>query len=100
MDKDLERITNIFKALSSETRLKILVGLFNQKECNIDGIACNVTIMAEKLGIAQPNVSQHLTILKNAGIIKGYKKGTHICYKIVDELTENIIKTLDLKFCE
>ncbi len=30
--------------------------------------------MAEKLGLAQSNVSQHLTILKNAGIIEGYRK--------------------------
>lgn len=55
--------------------------------------------MAEKLELAQSNVSQHLTILKNAGIIEGYRKGTQICYKVVDEQTEKIIKSLNVGCC-
>jgi ArsR family transcriptional regulator len=32
--------------------------------------------------VPQPTVSQHLNILKSAGIIKGYRNGTQVCYKI------------------
>lgn len=89
MKKDTESILDIFKALSCKPRFDIVVGLIKKHECNVG-------TMAEKLNIPQPNVSQHLAILKRAGIIEGYRKGTQICYKVVDELTENIIKALDL----
>jgi ArsR family transcriptional regulator len=92
MAEDIEDVVNIFKALACETRLKIVIGLLDKKECNVN-------LMSEKLGLAQPNVSQHLTILKNAGIIEGYRKGKQICYKIVDEKTEQIIKALKIKCC-
>lgn len=92
MKDDLEKTVNIFKALACETRLKIVMGLLEKKECNVN-------LMAEKLGVAQPNVSQHLAILKNAGIIEGYRKGTQICYKVVDEQTEKIIKSLKVGCC-
>lgn len=87
MENDLEKLVDVFKALANETRLKIVMGLLVKKECNVN-------LMAEKLGIAQPNVSQHLSILKNAGIIEGFRKGTQICYKVVDKQTEDIIKAI------
>lgn len=87
MKKDVENLAAIFKALSSETRLKIVMGLLEKKECNVN-------LMAEKLGIPQPNVSQHLAILKNHGIIEGYRKGTQICYRVIDKQTEEIIKAI------
>lgn len=87
MKNDIEKLAAIFKALASETRLKIVMGLLEKKECNVN-------LMAEKLGIAQPNVSQHLAILKNNGIIEGYRKGTQICYRVIDKQTEEIIKAI------
>lgn len=92
MTTEIEKIVNMFKALACETRLKIVMGLLEKKECNVN-------LMAEKLGLAQSNVSQHLTILKNAGIIEGYRKGTQICYRVVDEQTKKIIKSLKVGCC-
>ena len=74
----MEKYAEIFKALAHPIRLKIVCGLCKKDECN-------VTKMVEKLGIPQPTVSQHLNILKNAGIITGYKKGTTICYKVTSD---------------
>ncbi len=88
MKSELDKTVNIFKALACETRFKIVLGLLEKKECNVN-------LMAEKLGLAQPNVSQHLSILKNAGIIEGFRKGTQICYRVINEKTEKIIKALD-----
>lgn len=92
MATEMAKIVNIFKALSCETRLKIVMGLLEKKECNVN-------LMAEKLGLAQSNVSQHLAILKNAGIIEGYRKGTQICYKVIDAQTEKIINLLNIGCC-
>ena len=90
MTKDLEQIVSIFKALACETRLKIVMGLLEKKECH-----CNVNLMAEKLGIPQPNVSQHLSVLKNAKIIEGFRNGTQICYKVTNDFVEEIMKNLE-----
>ena len=90
MEKDIEKIVQIFKALSCKPRLDIVVDLLKNQDCSVGKIA-------EKLNIPQPNISQHLAILKNAGIIEGYRKGTQICYKLVGKQTEKIITALDLK---
>lgn len=90
MKDDTEQILEIFKALSCRARFDIVVGLIKSHECN-------VTKMAEKLNIPQPNVSQHLTILKKAGIIEGFRKGNQICYRVTDERTEKIIEALEVK---
>jgi DNA-binding transcriptional ArsR family regulator len=97
MGNDMLKTVAIFKALACETRLKIVIGLIK-----VGGLGCinNVNLMSEMLGIAQPNVSQHIAILKNAGIIKGYRKGTQICYEIVDQQTKDIIKALKLCMTE
>lgn len=89
----MENYAEIFKALGHPIRLKIVCGLMTKDECN-------VSVMVEKLKVPQPTVSQHLNILKNAGIITGYKKGTQICYKITDEKTKKIIESLEVKLCE
>lgn len=86
---EIEKILNIFKALSFETRLKIVVELIEKEQCSVNKIA-------EELNIPQPNVSQHLATLKNARIIGGFRKGTQIYYKVIDEQTKNIIKVLNV----
>lgn len=89
----MDKISEIFKALAHPIRLKIVCGLIKKEECN-------VSIMVEKLEIPQPTVSQHLNILKNAGVITGYKKGTQVCYKVTNEVVKKIIKTLEADICE
>lgn len=89
----MEKYAEIFKALAHPIRLKIVCGLAKKDECN-------VSLMVEKLGVSQPTVSQHLNILKNAGIITGYKKGTQVCYKVTDEIAKKIVGVLEAELCE
>ena len=89
----MEKLSEIFKALSNPIRLRIVCGLIKKEECN-------VTVMVEKLGVPQPTVSQHLNVLKNAGVITGYRKGTQICYKVTDGVVKRIIKELECEICE
>ena len=73
----------IFKALTDPTRLKIL-------ECIKNGEKCICEIIPYT-GKSQPNVSQHLKIMKHAGIIEERKDGTRIMNKVSNNEIYNII---------
>lgn len=72
----MKELTNIFKALSDETRLRIIKLLEHGELCVCDVVAA--------LDMVQPKVSFHLRILKEAGILKGRKDGKWIHYQIDD----------------
>jgi len=76
---------DVFKALGDLTRLKIL-------ECVRNGERCICDIIPST-GKSQPNVSQHLKVLKNAGLIDERKDGTNILIKASDD---EIFKIIDL----
>lgn len=88
--KDVGKILLIFKALSSRTRFDIVVALIEHKECSVNTIA-------ELLKSPQSSISQQLSILKNAGIIEGYRKATQVYYRVVSEQTKKIISVLGAK---
>jgi DNA-binding transcriptional ArsR family regulator len=67
----------IFKALSNDTRLKIIQLLSRQPLC-VNALACS-------LSVSQPAVSQHLKVLENAGLVKGDKRGYWVHYELVHE---------------
>ena len=73
----------IFKALADPTRLKIL-------ECVQNGEKCICEIIPYT-GKSQPNVSQHLKVMKHAGIIDERKDGTRIMIKASNNEIYNII---------
>lgn len=90
--QELQDLAKIFKALSHPIRLKITCGLVKKE-------TCNVNTMAERLGLPQPSVSQHLNVLKAAGIIEGCRKANQICYKVQSEAVKKFIKNLSMDFC-
>lgn len=70
----MQRILLIFKALSEETRLRILKLLENCELC-----VCDIT---DVLNMTQPNISFHLGMLKEAGIIKDRREGRWMHYSL------------------
>ena len=76
----------IFKALSHPARILLLRRLMEQE--------CCVSEVERCLGISQPNVSQHLKILKESGLIAGRREKTRMCYRIADERIERILKII------
>ena len=76
---------DVFKALGNSTRLKILKIIQNSEKC-----VCEIV---PSTGKSQPNVSQHLKILKNAGLIHERKDGTNI---MVQAAYEDIFKIIDI----
>jgi ArsR family transcriptional regulator, arsenate/arsenite/antimonite-responsive transcriptional repressor len=83
---DLERYSEIFKALGHPVRLRIVLGLCSDE--------CNVTKMVRKLKLPQSTVSQHLGILRSRGILVPRRDGVQICYTVADDLVREIVKTL------
>lgn len=84
---DVEKDSEILKALGHPVRLKIVIGLMDKKECNVN-------TMVEKLKIPQSTASQHLGVLRSRGIISNRKKGVETCYYISDERVRKIIEDL------
>ncbi|MFH1714749.1 MAG: metalloregulator ArsR/SmtB family transcription factor [Elusimicrobiota bacterium] len=74
------------KAIAHPHRLKIIEGLLNDE--------CNVTHIVKCMAMPQATVSQHLRILKSAGIIEGRRDKMNICYKVVDRNIKKIFKDL------
>ena len=69
------KLSETFKALGDPTRLKLLKLLLkSNKLC--------VGMLAKKLEISQPAVSQHLKILKNVGILDSNRIGYHVHYSV------------------
>ena len=84
---DLDKDSEILKALGHPIRLKIVMGLMEKNNCNVNTIVDN-------LGIPQSTASQHLSVLKNRGILSFHKKGVEACYYIADERVKAIIDCL------
>ncbi len=73
----------VFKALADPTRLKII-------ECVENGEKCICEIIPYT-GKSQPNVSQHLKVMKHAGSIDERKDGTKSMIKVSNKEIFNII---------
>ena len=72
-----ELIARRFRAIAEPTRVLLLDRLR-------DGEA-SVNDLAEQLGATQQNVSKHLAVLTDVGILGRRKQGNHVYYRIVDE---------------
>ena len=83
------KVSETLKALAHPARLKIVVGLLKDE--------CNVAQIQKVLGLPQPTISQHLRILKNAGIIKGRREGSKICYRVIDGRVRTIVEIIKRK---
>ncbi|CAN5900147.1 MAG: winged helix-turn-helix transcriptional regulator [Gemmatimonadetes bacterium] len=72
LDPD-EELSRLAKALGHPARVKILRFLLEQEECMVGTIV-------DELPLAQSTVSQHLKVLREAGLIHGEVDGVRICY--------------------
>jgi len=75
-----EKLIQIFKALSDETRLRI-INLLNKDDLCV----CELEIILE---LSQSSTSRHLSKLTTAGLLRYYKSAKYIYYTINDEVVE------------
>lgn len=83
---DYEHIGEALKVIGHPIRLKMLSGILKDE--------CNVAQIQHKLGLPQSTISQHLSSLRNKGIIKGRREGTKKCYKVIDDMVIKILKMI------
>jgi ArsR family transcriptional regulator, arsenate/arsenite/antimonite-responsive transcriptional repressor len=72
LDAD-EELARFARALAHPARVKILRFLLEREECMAGAIS-------EVVPLAQSTVSQHLKVLREAGLIRGEVDGARICY--------------------
>ncbi len=87
--KSAEKAARLFHALSDETRLELLDRLQSGEQC-----VCELT---DALKAAQPRLSFHLKVLKDAGLIMDRREGRWMYYSINRDAIEDLeewVKTL------
>jgi DNA-binding transcriptional ArsR family regulator len=87
-DEFLEKLTGVFKAFGSTTRLKIVLALLQAETENRDG--CSVMELQETVGTSQANVSKHLKTLENEGLLIAHAEGPHRIYTIGSDRVHQI----------
>ncbi|SHF34314.1 ArsR family transcriptional regulator [Caloramator proteoclasticus DSM 10124] len=80
-------IVKIFKALGHPIRYKIVKSLADGPEC--------VCKLNENIEFSQSNLSQHLRILKDAGVVKGEKVGLNIHYSLASDEIKELLKVAE-----
>ena len=90
-DDDIERASRSLKAMSHPLRLKILCTLGDQE--------ISVQDIVEHVGTSQSNISQHLAILRDKGILASRKDANRVFYRVGDSRTLRLIGMMRDVFC-
>jgi ArsR family transcriptional regulator len=85
-DKTFESAADLFRVMSAPMRLKII-------NCLCDGEK-NVSYLLTKVNTTQPNMSQHLNTLYQAGILGKRREGVQIFYRIADQRIVSICEAV------
>ncbi|MGH3785160.1 MAG: ArsR/SmtB family transcription factor [Pseudonocardiaceae bacterium] len=73
----------LLRALSAPVRIAIVLQLRDSERC--------VHELVDALGVTQPLISQHLRVLKAAGVVDGERHGREVVYRLVDEHLSHIV---------
>ena len=74
---------DLLRALAAPVRIGIVLELREADLC--------VHELVDTLGVAQPLISQHLRVLKAAGVVQGERNGREVVYRLVDEHLSHIV---------
>jgi DNA-binding transcriptional ArsR family regulator len=92
MRNNVESSAAFLKLLSNPTRLLVLCNLIESERCVGD--------LERDLDISQSALSQHLSKMRDEGIVKSEKQGQHVFYSISDSNVVDIINVLYKLFCK
>src|SRR6056300_948202 len=91
-EEDISRASRSLKAMSHPLRLKILCTLGDQE--------VSVQDIVDAVGTSQSNISQHLAILRDKGILASRKDANRVYYKVGDNRTLALIGMMRQVFCQ
>lgn len=96
---DLDRMQE-----SAAVASEFLSNLANEKRlltlCQLMEEECSVGELAEAVGLSQSALSQHLTRLRNDGLVDTRREGQTIYYRISDPRVKKLIRVLYDTFCK
>ncbi len=90
-EEDISRASRSLKAMSHPLRLKILCTLGDQE--------VSVQDIVDAVGTSQSNISQHLAILRDKGILASRKDANKVYYRVGDTRTLRLIGMMQDVFC-
>ena len=90
-DEDIDRASRSIKAMSHPLRLKIL--------CTLGDNEVSVQDIVDQVGTSQSNISQHLAILRDKGILTSRKDANRVFYRVGDNRTLKLICMMREVFC-
>jgi DNA-binding transcriptional ArsR family regulator len=79
----LDAAGELLRALAAPVRIAIVLQLRESQRC--------VHELVDALGVPQPLVSQHLKILKAAGVVAGERSGREVLYRLADHHLAHIV---------
>lgn len=91
-DKDIEFASHSLKAMAHPLRLKILCLLGGTPEASVHEIV-------EHVGTSQSNISQHLSILRDKGILASRRDANRVFYRIGEPKILELIGSMRNAFC-
>ena len=91
LDEDIDRAAHSIKAMAHPLRLKIL--------CSLGPNEVSVQDIVEMVGTSQSNISQHLAILRDKGILASRKDANRVYYRVSDSRTLRLIGMMRDVFC-
>ncbi len=91
-DEDIDLAARSLKAMSHPIRLKIL--------CTLSDGEVSVQDIVDNVGTSQSNISQHLAILRDKGILASRKDANRVYYRVGDPRTLRLISMMKQLFCE
>lgn len=83
-DPDVVVVSEVFASLASPVRVAIIDHLDRQDACVHD--------LVRLLGLPQPQVSQHLRVLRAADLVVGTRRGREVTYALADEHVAHIVR--------
>ncbi len=89
--EDIEQDSRSLKAMSHPLRLKIL--------CVLGDREVSVQDIVDTVGTSQSNISQHLAILKDKGILSARKDANKVFYRVGDGRTLRLLSMMQEVFC-
>ena len=87
----IELAARAMKAMAHPLRLKIL--------CVLGSSEVSVQDIVEAVGTSQSNISQHLAILREKGVLRARKDANRVYYRVGDERTLQLLGMMREVFC-
>lgn len=90
-EEHIELAARVMKAMSHPLRLKIL--------CVLGPNEVGVQDIVESVGTSQSNISQHLAILRDKGVLRTRKDANRVYYRVSDERTLQLLGMMREVYC-